>query len=89
MTSVVNGPELVLHLVQVPRLDHHRGLDGPAVVAEHHAQGPQDREVPGEVLREWQLTDPIDDMELCASELATNALLHGVPRDGNSPSGST
>ncbi|WP_334665074.1 ATP-binding protein [Streptomyces cyaneofuscatus] len=31
------------------------------------------------VLREWQLTDLIDDIELCASELATNALLHGVP----------
>lgn len=31
------------------------------------------------VLKEWQLTDLIDDIELCASELATNALLHGVP----------
>ncbi|MFH9395821.1 ATP-binding protein [Streptomyces sp. NPDC017413] len=31
------------------------------------------------VLREWQLTDLIDDIELCASELTTNALLHGVP----------
>ncbi|MEI5033687.1 ATP-binding protein [Streptomyces sp. S1A(2023)] len=31
------------------------------------------------VLREWQLTDLIDDIKLCASELATNALLHGVP----------
>lgn len=31
------------------------------------------------VLREWQLTDLIDDIELCTSELATNALLHGVP----------
>ncbi|MEU3322805.1 ATP-binding protein [Streptomyces sp. NPDC059164] len=31
------------------------------------------------VLREWQLTDLIDDIELCASELATNALLHGAP----------
>ncbi|MFD3413315.1 ATP-binding protein [Streptomyces cyaneofuscatus] len=30
------------------------------------------------LLREWQLTDLIDDTELCASELATNALLHGV-----------
>ncbi len=28
---------------------------------------------------EWQLTDLIDDIELCASELATNALLHGAP----------
>ncbi|MEV7494570.1 hypothetical protein AB0O08_27840 [Streptomyces anulatus] len=32
-----------------------------------------------QILREWQLTDLIDDIELCASELATNALLHGVP----------
>ncbi|MFJ6444245.1 ATP-binding protein [Streptomyces sp. NPDC091649] len=31
------------------------------------------------VLKEWQLTDLIDDMELCTSELATNALLHGAP----------
>ncbi|MFI1225767.1 MULTISPECIES: ATP-binding protein [unclassified Streptomyces] len=31
------------------------------------------------VLTEWQLTDLIDDIELCVSELATNALLHGVP----------
>ncbi|MEV1045324.1 ATP-binding protein [Streptomyces sp. NPDC049916] len=31
------------------------------------------------VLREWQLTALIDDIELCVSELATNALLHGVP----------
>lgn len=31
------------------------------------------------VLREWQLPDLIDDIELCVSELATNALLHGVP----------
>ncbi|MFI6141749.1 ATP-binding protein [Streptomyces griseus] len=31
------------------------------------------------VLMEWQLTDLIDDIQLCASELATNALLHGAP----------
>ncbi|WP_098027028.1 ATP-binding protein [Streptomyces sp. st115] len=31
------------------------------------------------VLREWQLTDLTDDIELCASELATNVLLHGAP----------
>ncbi|MFH8480384.1 ATP-binding protein [Streptomyces sp. NPDC018055] len=36
------------------------------------------REFVVRVLREWQLTDLIDDIELCASELATNALLHGV-----------
>ncbi|MFF8471373.1 ATP-binding protein [Streptomyces griseus] len=34
------------------------------------------------VLMEWQLTDLIDDIELCASELATNALLHGAPPGG-------
>lgn len=28
---------------------------------------------------EWQLTALIEDIVLCVSELATNALLHGVP----------
>ncbi|WP_329197841.1 ATP-binding protein [Streptomyces sp. NBC_01435] len=32
-----------------------------------------------EVLTEWQLTTLIEDIRLCVSELATNALLHGVP----------
>ncbi|MEW2066150.1 ATP-binding protein [Streptomyces sp. NPDC007346] len=32
-----------------------------------------------DVLLEWQLTALIDDIKLCTSELATNALLHGVP----------
>ncbi|MFE3147536.1 ATP-binding protein [Streptomyces sp. NPDC059218] len=32
-----------------------------------------------EVLTEWQLTPLIEDIRLCVSELATNALLHGVP----------
>ncbi|WP_327274783.1 ATP-binding protein [Streptomyces sp. NBC_01224] len=32
-----------------------------------------------DVLTEWQLTPLIDDIKLCVSELATNALLHGVP----------
>lgn len=32
-----------------------------------------------DVLAEWQLTPLIDDIRLCVSELATNALLHGVP----------
>ncbi|WP_405692068.1 ATP-binding protein [Streptomyces sp. NBC_00057] len=32
-----------------------------------------------DVLTEWQLTPLIEDIKLCVSELATNALLHGVP----------
>ncbi|WP_406148342.1 ATP-binding protein [Streptomyces sp. NBC_01012] len=32
-----------------------------------------------EVLTGWQLTSLIEDIRLCVSELATNALLHGVP----------
>ncbi|MFJ7197902.1 MULTISPECIES: ATP-binding protein [unclassified Streptomyces] len=32
-----------------------------------------------DVLTEWQLTPLIDDIKLCVSELATNALPHGVP----------
>ncbi|MFJ4618223.1 ATP-binding protein [Streptomyces sp. NPDC088812] len=32
-----------------------------------------------QVLVEWDRTDRLDDIKLCASELATNALLHGVP----------
>ncbi|GAA2976977.1 ATP-binding protein [Streptomyces fulvorobeus] len=31
------------------------------------------------VLTEWQFSYLIDDIQLCVSELATNALLHGVP----------
>ncbi|MFI6893364.1 ATP-binding protein [Streptomyces sp. NPDC050256] len=31
------------------------------------------------VLTEWQLGSLIEDIELCVSELATNALLHGAP----------
>lgn len=31
------------------------------------------------ILAEWQLHTLIEDIRLCVSELATNALLHGVP----------
>ncbi|THA74538.1 ATP-binding protein [Streptomyces sp. A0642] len=37
------------------------------------------RDFVGSVLTEWQLTPLIEDIKLCVSELATNALLHGVP----------
>lgn len=32
-----------------------------------------------QVLGDWGCTDRLDDIRLCVSELATNALLHGVP----------
>ncbi|MFC9603757.1 ATP-binding protein [Streptomyces niveus] len=32
-----------------------------------------------DVLTEWGIADRREDMRLCVSELATNALLHGVP----------
>jgi anti-sigma regulatory factor (Ser/Thr protein kinase) len=32
-----------------------------------------------QVLTDWGRVDRLDDIKLCASELATNALLHGVP----------
>ncbi len=32
-----------------------------------------------ETLTEWDINDRRDDVRLCVSELATNALLHGVP----------
>ncbi|AZS86576.1 ATP-binding protein [Streptomyces griseoviridis] len=32
-----------------------------------------------QVLTEWGCRDRLDDIRLCASELATNAVLHGVP----------
>lgn len=31
------------------------------------------------VLLQWELSPLVEDIELCVSELATNALLHGVP----------
>ncbi|MFJ6570018.1 ATP-binding protein [Streptomyces sp. NPDC091292] len=31
------------------------------------------------VLAQWRITDRSEDVRLCVSELATNALLHGVP----------
>ncbi|MEU3616575.1 ATP-binding protein [Streptomyces sp. NPDC006872] len=32
-----------------------------------------------QILTEWGCVDRLDDIKLCVSELATNALLHGVP----------
>ncbi|MGQ4329330.1 ATP-binding protein [Streptomyces hayashii] len=32
-----------------------------------------------QALTDWDCLDRLDDITLCASELATNALLHGVP----------
>ncbi|MGA4849202.1 ATP-binding protein [Streptomyces sp. G5(2025)] len=32
-----------------------------------------------EVLTEWGVADRLDDIRLCVSELATNAVLHGAP----------
>ncbi|MEJ8658040.1 ATP-binding protein [Streptomyces sp. MS1.AVA.4] len=32
-----------------------------------------------DVLAQWGITDRHDDVQLCVSELATNALQHGVP----------
>ncbi|WEH33867.1 ATP-binding protein [Streptomyces sp. AM 4-1-1] len=37
------------------------------------------REFVVSTLAEWGFNDLIDDIELCVSELATNALIHGVP----------
>ncbi|MGI5450326.1 ATP-binding protein [Streptomyces sp. CA-243310] len=37
------------------------------------------REFLGETLDAWEVTGRRDDLLLCVSELATNALLHGVP----------
>ncbi|MBX9395369.1 ATP-binding protein [Streptomyces sp. TRM72054] len=37
------------------------------------------REFALETLTDWGCTDRLDDIRLCVSELATNALLHGVP----------
>lgn len=37
------------------------------------------RECVANALAGWQLTALIDDIQLCVSELATNALLHGAP----------
>lgn len=40
---------------------------------------PAARRFAAEALRAWGLVDRRDDVLLCVSELATNALLHGVP----------
>ncbi|MGW5848610.1 ATP-binding protein [Streptomyces sp. NPDC055254] len=37
------------------------------------------RQFVGDTLAEWGVTERRDDIRLCASELATNAVLHGVP----------
>ncbi|MFD4576005.1 ATP-binding protein [Streptomyces sp. NPDC058417] len=39
------------------------------------------RELARAALAEWGALDRADDVLLCVSELATNALLHGVPRN--------
>jgi anti-sigma regulatory factor (Ser/Thr protein kinase) len=31
-------------------------------------------------LAEWRISDRVDDIRLCVSELATNALVHGTPK---------
>ncbi|WP_265582705.1 ATP-binding protein [Streptomyces ferrugineus] len=35
-----------------------------------------------QTLDDWGITDRVDDVRLCVSELATNALLHGTPGSG-------
>lgn len=35
-----------------------------------------------ETLTQWSRTERLDDVRLCASELATNAILHGAPAGG-------
>ncbi|MEW2416264.1 ATP-binding protein [Streptomyces sp. NPDC046866] len=37
------------------------------------------RQFVGDTLGQWGIADRGDDIRLCASELATNAVLHGVP----------
>ncbi|MGW0389542.1 ATP-binding protein [Streptomyces sp. NPDC003042] len=37
------------------------------------------RQFVGDTLAEWGVSDGRDDMRLCVSELAANAVLHGVP----------
>ncbi|WP_411106052.1 ATP-binding protein [Streptomyces sp. cmx-4-9] len=37
------------------------------------------RQFVGDTLAEWDVTERRDDIRLCASELAANAVLHGVP----------
>ncbi|MFE7624501.1 ATP-binding protein [Streptomyces sp. NPDC057509] len=41
----------------------------------------QAREFASETLAEWGLSERTDDIRLCLSELATNALLHGTVSD--------
>ncbi|MCQ4045210.1 ATP-binding protein [Streptantibioticus rubrisoli] len=40
---------------------------------------PAAREFAQRALRDWNVASRVDDILLCVSELATNALLHGVP----------
>lgn len=40
---------------------------------------PQARDFARRALKDWDATARADDVELCVSELATNAFLHGVP----------
>lgn len=43
------------------------------------ASVPEARTFVIEALDRWRLDDRLDDVQLCASELATNAVQHGVP----------
>ena len=38
-----------------------------------------------ETLTQWGWTERLDDIRLCTSELATNAVLHGAPSGGHHP----
>ncbi|MFJ2769670.1 ATP-binding protein [Streptomyces sp. NPDC087300] len=44
-----------------------------------HGSARAARTFTSEVLTEWGVTERLEDIQLCVSELATNALLHGVP----------
>jgi anti-sigma regulatory factor (Ser/Thr protein kinase) len=62
----------MIHEIQLPRFRE-------AFYRRERRSVPAAREFTARVLADWRVTGRTEDVLLCVSELATNALVHGVP----------